>query len=158
MAYVITQHCCGDAACVAACPVGCIHPTPAEPAFATATMLHIDPATCIDCGACADACPVSAVRSDTELTARELPFIEINAAYYRDNPLRPGWRPSPRYIDMPTAPGTLRVAIVGTGPAGYYTAIELLRQPGIEVDLFDRTPAWGGLVRSGVAPDHGDTK
>lgn len=67
----------------------------------------------------------------------------------------------------------LRVAVVGAGPAGLYAAGHLLaptegtylrgrlRQivPGdIEVDLFDRLPVLGGLVRYGVAPDHGEKK
>lgn len=50
----------------------------------------------------------------------------------------------------------LRVAIVGAGPAGYYTADALLRQDQVpvEVDMFDRLPTPYGLVRLGVAPDH----
>ena len=50
---------------------------------------------------------------------------------------------------------TLRVAIVGAGPAGFYAAGHLLAaEPPIEVDLFDRLPTPFGLVRAGVAPDH----
>ena len=60
MTYVITQNCCKDASCVAVCPVNCIHPAPGENAFGSTTMLYIDPKVCIDCGACADACPVDA--------------------------------------------------------------------------------------------------
>jgi ferredoxin--NADP+ reductase len=50
----------------------------------------------------------------------------------------------------------LRVAIIGAGPAGFYTAEHLLKQKQvhIEVDLFDRLPTPYGLVRGGVAPDH----
>ena len=49
-----------------------------------------------------------------------------------------------------------RVAIVGSGPAGFYAAGALLAQdqPGFEVDMFDRLPTPWGLVRLGVAPDH----
>lgn len=49
-----------------------------------------------------------------------------------------------------------RVAIIGAGPAGFYTAERLLKQKTthIEVDLFDRLPTPYGLVRGGVAPDH----
>jgi ferredoxin--NADP+ reductase len=46
-----------------------------------------------------------------------------------------------------------RVAIVGAGPAGFYTA-ELLLAQSVEVDMFDRLPTPFGLVRAGVAPDH----
>ena len=57
-------------------------------------------------------------------------------------------------------PGTegqpLRVAVIGAGPAGFYTVEHLFRQPGlsVEVDLYDRLPTPYGLVRFGVAPDH----
>ena len=52
--------------------------------------------------------------------------------------------------------GTLRVAIVGSGPAGFYAAEHLLRSEDhdFEVDMFDRLPTPFGLVRAGVAPDH----
>ena len=50
---------------------------------------------------------------------------------------------------------TLRVAIVGAGPSGFYAADHLLRQERpVAVDLFDRLPTPFGLVRGGVAPDH----
>jgi ferredoxin--NADP+ reductase len=50
----------------------------------------------------------------------------------------------------------LRVAIVGSGPAGFYAAETLLGHPemAIEVDMIDRLPTPFGLVRAGVAPDH----
>jgi ferredoxin/flavodoxin---NADP+ reductase len=50
----------------------------------------------------------------------------------------------------------VRVAIVGAGPTGFYTADHLLRNPEVvvEVDMFDRLPTPYGLVRLGVAPDH----
>ncbi|WIM67414.1 FAD-dependent oxidoreductase [Corynebacterium breve] len=49
----------------------------------------------------------------------------------------------------------LRVAVVGSGPAGIY-ASDLLVKSGVEVsiDLFERMPAPFGLIRYGVAPDH----
>jgi ferredoxin/flavodoxin---NADP+ reductase len=59
--------------------------------------------------------------------------------------------------DQPgTAGNPLRVAIVGSGPAGFYAAEHLLRQEqaAVEVDIFDRLPTPFGLVRAGVAPDH----
>jgi ferredoxin/flavodoxin---NADP+ reductase len=49
----------------------------------------------------------------------------------------------------------LRVAIVGSGPAGFYAAGALLAaDPPAEVDMFDRLPTPWGLVRLGVSPDH----
>jgi ferredoxin--NADP+ reductase len=53
----------------------------------------------------------------------------------------------------------IRIAVVGSGPAGFYTAGHLLKQSGegkqpVEVDMLERLPTPWGLVRSGVAPDH----
>ncbi len=47
----------------------------------------------------------------------------------------------------------LRVAVVGSGPAGVYAA-GLLTQGDVRVDVLDRLPCPFGLVRYGVAPDH----
>ena len=49
----------------------------------------------------------------------------------------------------------LRVAVVGSGPAGFYAANALLgADPPAEVDMLERLPTPWGLVRLGVAPDH----
>jgi ferredoxin--NADP+ reductase len=48
---------------------------------------------------------------------------------------------------------SLRVAVVGAGPAGFYAAAHLLKA-GAQVDVYDRLPTPYGLVRAGVAPDH----
>jgi ferredoxin--NADP+ reductase len=51
--------------------------------------------------------------------------------------------------------GALRVAVVGSGPAGFYAAGALLAADvPVEVDLLERLPTPWGLVRLGVAPDH----
>lgn len=57
-------------------------------------------------------------------------------------------------IGSPDRP--LRVAIVGSGPSGFYAAESVFRREGVaaRVDVFDRLPAPYGLVRYGVAPDH----
>ena len=49
-----------------------------------------------------------------------------------------------------------KIAVIGSGPAGFYAAGELFRQQSgsIKVDIFDRLPTPFGLVRGGVAPDH----
>src|SRR5690606_9100358 len=52
---------------------------------------------------------------------------------------------------------TLRVAVVGAGPAGIYASDLLLkaeRKFDVSIDLFEQLPAPYGLVRYGVAPDH----
>jgi len=50
----------------------------------------------------------------------------------------------------------MRVAIIGSGPAGFYAAEALLKRTdaAVDVDMFDRLPTPYGLVRGGVAPDH----
>ena len=48
-----------------------------------------------------------------------------------------------------------RVAIVGSGPSGFYAADALIKaEPEVAVDMYDRLPTPFGLVRGGVAPDH----
>src|SRR5881397_3859583 len=56
----------------------------------------------------------------------------------------------PRMTSIAT---TVRAAVVGAGPSGFYAAEHLLRE-GIAVDLLDALPTPYGLVRAGVAPDH----
>lgn len=57
--------------------------------------------------------------------------------------------------DLGTADCPLRVAIVGSGPSGFYAADALLKaDTSVQVDVFERLPAPFGLVRFGVAPDH----
>ncbi len=163
MTYVITRSCCNDASCVPVCPVNCIHPTPQEPGYRTAEMLYIDPDVCIECGACMDACPVSAIAPDYELPDTLARYTTINADYYqidgnadyahvanseRSRVLEPA-------LDRP-----VRIAVVGSGPSGCYAATDLLDTSGltVEVDMFERLAVPFGLVRFGVAPDHGDTK
>lgn len=52
------------------------------------------------------------------------------------------------------------IAIIGSGPAGYYTAEGAQKQWGddVQVDVFDRLPVPYGLIRTGVAPDHQSIK
>ena len=54
---------------------------------------------------------------------------------------------------------SLRVAVVGSGPAGFYAAAALLASDlEVEVDVIERLPTPWGLVRLGVAPDHPNIK
>ncbi len=58
-------------------------------------------------------------------------------------------------MNLWTETNPLQVAIVGSGPSGFYAAEALLRRKcAIRVDMFDRLPTPFGLVRGGVAPDH----
>lgn len=53
---------------------------------------------------------------------------------------------------------SINVAVVGSGPAGFYTTQKLLRNPEVKVDIYEKLPVPFGLVRYGVAPDHADVK
>lgn len=53
---------------------------------------------------------------------------------------------------------SINVAVVGSGPAGFYTVQKLLRNPNICVDIYEKQPVPFGLVRYGVAPDHAEVK
>ena len=57
---------------------------------------------------------------------------------------------------MTDASSPIRIAVIGSGPAGFYAAGHLLKDSdaGFEVDMIERLPTPWGLVRSGVAPDH----
>jgi ferredoxin len=69
MTHVITSLCLRDNGCADVCPVECIQPgTPVEqwPTY------YVDPATCIDCGACVPECPFSAIFPDSEVPAEYL--------------------------------------------------------------------------------------
>lgn len=164
MSYTITQPCCNDAACVDVCPTDCIHPRPDDPTFMQAEMLHIDAERCIDCDACRTACPVGAIHP-TELLPPDLrEYVAINAAYFAatraSSPTAPHHFGPLKAGEPAGSADTLRVAIVGAGPAGLYAAEHLLELEGIrcEVEVFDRLPTPHGLVRAGVAPDHQQTR
>src|SRR3981189_3645676 len=63
-----------------------------------------------------------------------------------------------------STPGTVErplcVAVIGSGPSGFYAAEALLKAPNVtvRVDVFDRLPTPFGLVRGGVAPGHQEIK
>lgn len=51
------------------------------------------------------------------------------------------------------------MAVVGSGPAGFYTAYRVMSKvPKTKVDMFEALPVPYGLVRFGVAPDHPEVK
>ena len=157
MTYAISGECCSDASCVAVCPMNSIHPAPGEPGFGTGASLFIDPRTCIDCGACADICPVDAAKPSDQSAPED---VQRNAAHFAERePLEAmdldSWEP-PSYEVR--GGGPRRVLVVGAGPAGIYATRELLLRTTAEVTLVDRLQHVGGLVRYGVAPDHPQTK
>lgn len=78
MAHVVCESCIGakNSACVNVCPVDCI--------YDGGEQRLINPGACIDCGACAEACPVHAIFFIDEVPAQWQGFIEKNAVLYRD--------------------------------------------------------------------------
>ncbi len=84
MTYVIAEPCIStkDTSCVDVCPVDCIHPAPDEEHHDEATILYIDPAECIDCDACVEACPVDATLAEDDVPAQWEVFTEINRVYF----------------------------------------------------------------------------
>ncbi|MBW9204570.1 FAD-dependent oxidoreductase [Mumia sp. zg.B17] len=161
MAYAVTQSCCNDATCVSVCPVNCIHPTPEERAAGVgglSEMVFVDPDTCIDCGACADACPVGAVLPVDLLRGPDTVFADLNRQYYEAHPESATWDALAFPVAPPQGSGPFRVAVVGTGPSAAYTTRALLTGSPATVTMIDRLPVAGGLLRSGVAPDHPQTK
>lgn len=158
MTFVILQSCCNDASCADVCPVDCIHPTPDEPEFMHTEMLHIDPDSCIDCGACVDECPVDAIRADHEIDPAQDRFLELNADWFHGrSAVRADFGTTASAWKNADFTGR-RIALVGSGPAAFYAAIELAAIRGIEIEMYDRLPTPYGLIRAGVAPDHPKTK
>jgi ferredoxin len=85
MTRVITSACIGTKSmdCVEVCPVDCIHPKKDNPDNPNQKQLFIDPATCIDCGACEPACPVSAIFPEDDVPDDQKQYIQINADYFK---------------------------------------------------------------------------
>jgi len=73
MAYVVTQPChdCKYTDCVVVCPTECF--------YQDESMLYIDPMECIDCEACVPECPVEAIYHDSNVPARWVQFVALNA-------------------------------------------------------------------------------
>lgn len=95
MAFVIAEPCVStcDTACVAVCPVDCIH-GPIDKTGLGAEVegmesvdglqLYIDPEECIDCGACEPECPVEAIFDEDMLPDEWTNYIEINKEFFSE--------------------------------------------------------------------------
>jgi len=72
MAFVVTDACvrCKYTDCVATCPADCFHEGE--------NMLVIDPAECIDCGACVPACPANAIYPEDDVPDDQQEYIALN--------------------------------------------------------------------------------
>lgn len=95
MAYVIAEPCIAtcDTACVAVCPVDCIHgplspdeiaqiPEGERAERLARVQLYINPRKCIGCGTCADECPADAIFDQDRLPAEWKKYREVNAAFF----------------------------------------------------------------------------
>ncbi|TQC41603.1 ferredoxin [Rhodococcus sp. WS4] len=157
MTHVVLGHCCKDASCVRVCPQNCIHPAPGEAGFESAETLFIDPRSCIDCTACVEACPASAIKPEWTLTVTERPYAARNAEFFERAPAES--RPRSRRIRFEQPLGRpsdrLKIAVVGSGPAAMYTVRELLRRStSVRITVFEQHGEIGGLLRRGVSRDH----
>lgn len=67
--------------------------------------------------------------------------------------------PNRRFISSFSSTKPFRLAIIGSGPSGFYAASRVLKQRDApRVDMYERLPVPFGLVRYGVAPDHPEVK
>jgi NAD-dependent dihydropyrimidine dehydrogenase PreA subunit len=84
MTYVITQGCADvlDKSCLEVCPADCL--------YEGNRMMYINPAECIDCGACEPVCPQQAIYHEELLPADLLPFLDANAQFIARNGLEGG--------------------------------------------------------------------
>lgn len=94
---------------------------------------------------------LSIVRRSGRLEALRRPSRLVSPQrYFSSSTVRHG----PRTPDAP-----FRMAVVGSGPAGFYTAYRVMgKVPGVKVDMYESLPVPFGLVRHGVAPDHPEVK
>jgi Fe-S-cluster-containing hydrogenase component 2 len=78
MTTVITSICVNvkDKGCLPVCPIDCI--------YEGERQLYIDPGQCIDCGACAPACPVGAIFLDSEVPEAQRSSIQENADFFKN--------------------------------------------------------------------------
>ncbi|MCI2419553.1 ferredoxin family protein [Saccharopolyspora sp. K220] len=78
MTYLIAEPCVDlkDRTCVDVCPVDCI--------YEGARKLYINPAECIECGACEPECPVEAIVIEQQATDEEAVHLADNAAFFYD--------------------------------------------------------------------------
>ncbi len=104
MTYVIAEPCADikDKACIEECPVDCI--------YEGGRALYIQPAECVDCGACEPVCPVEAIYFEDELPEKWNSYIVDNAQFFE---LTHSGRPDP--LGSPGGAGAIG-AVDGDSP------------------------------------------
>ncbi|MFC1959092.1 indolepyruvate ferredoxin oxidoreductase subunit alpha [Chloroflexota bacterium] len=83
MTHIITALCNRHGGCVDVCPVACIVRGKPNTAWSDT---YIDPATCIDCGACIPACPYTAIWPEEEVPDFLMVSIQQNYDFFQDGP------------------------------------------------------------------------
>ena len=74
-------------------------------------------------------------------------------------PSRVTWHGKRSHTTVQSRNSPFRVAILGSGPAGFYAASKLIeKSDNTIVDMYEQLPVPFGLVRFGVAPDHPEVK
>ena len=117
-------------------------------------MLYINPESCIDCGACVDACPVEAICHSSELRIEQHRFLALNRNFYIPQARKKTISAQvDRQKQRDDIPG-LNVAIVGSGPAAMYAAEHLVHYNSVQVHIYERLGTPFGLTQYGLAPDH----
>lgn len=103
MTFVVAEPCikCKFTDCVSVCPVDAFHEG--------RNALVIDPAECIDCGACEPECPTSAIYAEDKLPAEWQEFVQINARMTQKWPVISAKKePLPEAESLKTAAGKRR--------------------------------------------------
>ncbi|KIW44789.1 uncharacterized protein PV06_03237 [Exophiala oligosperma] len=86
---------------------------------------------------------------------RRRPLCAAAARYYSQHHAAA----APNNTNNDGRPRSPTIAIIGSGPAGFYTAQKVMRElKGTKVDMYEQLPVPFGLVRFGVAPDHPEVK
>ncbi len=88
----------------------------------------------------------------TDLPRELSRYAEINAARFRHNPLDNGTASAASPTRLPRDSRPLRVAVVGTEPAAYYAAEQMIARGEVDIDMFDGLPAPLDLARYGSRP------
>jgi NAD-dependent dihydropyrimidine dehydrogenase PreA subunit len=98
--YVITSTCVDikDMSCIEECPVDCIYEGDRK--------LYIQPAECIDCGACEPVCPVDAIYPDRKLPPEKAEDKQDNVAFFAE--VLPG-----REAPLGSPGGSLKIGEIG---------------------------------------------
>ncbi|CAM5459328.1 MULTISPECIES: FAD-dependent oxidoreductase [Streptomyces] len=155
MLHIDPRSCIDCGACADACPVDAIFPVdrlkPAHREYAALNAAYYEEQT-------ATPAPAAPAGAEREAVAAEPEREAVAGAPARSGPLFRQWEAPGFARTLPADFAPLRVAVVGTGPAGMYAAEDLLLHTDAQVTLVDRLPVAGGLIRYGVAPDHPATK